>query len=142
MAEPPSELGAEKLIVAKASPAETVTFRGVPGKVKVETGLLGPLLPPPHAVKKTTAAQKIQGNLFMFIKLLEFYSALSRQLDFISDKGCTSSPRNGMSDTPDRPRKMADFQPDQGKRDQRHHCGQKLATCDPNFRPQPDFDQR
>ena len=74
MAEPPSELGAEKLIVAKASPAETVTFRGVPGKVKVETGLLGPLLPPPHAVKKTTAAQKIQGNLFMFIKLLEFYS--------------------------------------------------------------------
>jgi hypothetical protein len=105
MAEPPSELGAEKLRLAKASPAETVTFKGVPGKVKVETGLLGPLLvllPPPHAVKKTTAAQKIQGNLFMFmfIKLLEFDSALSRRLDFISYKRCTSSSRNGMSDIP------------------------------------------
>jgi hypothetical protein len=58
MAEPPSELGAEKLRLAKASPAETVTFKGVPGKVNVETGMLGPLLllPPPHAVKKTSAA--------------------------------------------------------------------------------------
>jgi hypothetical protein len=107
MAEPPSELGAEKLIVAKASPAETVTFKGVPGKVKGETGMLGPLLllllpppPPPHAVKRTTAAQKIQGNLFMFIKLLEFDAALSRQLDFISYKRCTSSSRKGMSDIP------------------------------------------
>jgi hypothetical protein len=92
MAEPPSELGAEKLIVAKASPAETVTFKGVPGKVKVETGMLGPLLLPPHAVKKTTAAQQIQGNLFMFIKLLEFDRALSRQFDFISYKCCTNHP--------------------------------------------------
>lgn len=110
MAEPPSELGAEKWRLAKASPAETVTFNGEPGKVKVETGMLGPLLlvllllllPPPHAVKKTTAAQKIQGNLFMFMlmKLLEFDSALSRRLDFISYKRCTSSPRNGMSDIP------------------------------------------
>jgi len=109
MAEPPSELGAEKLIVAKASPAETVTFKGVPGKVKGETGMLGPLLllllpppppPPPHAVKRTTAAQKIQGNLFMFIKLLEFDAALSRQLDLISYKRCTSSSRKGMSDIP------------------------------------------
>jgi hypothetical protein len=105
MAEPPSELGAEKWRLAKASPAETVTFKGVPGKVKVETGLLGPLPlvlppPPPHAVKKTTAAQMIEGNLFMFIKLLVFCSALSRQLDFISYKRCTSSSRNGMSDIP------------------------------------------
>ena len=102
MAEPPSELGAEKLIVAKASPAETVTFKGEPGKVKGEIGMLGPLLlpPPPHAVKRTTAAQKIQGNLFMFIKLRVFYSTLSRQLDFIADQRCTSSSRHGMSDIP------------------------------------------
>jgi len=101
MAEPPSELGAEKLIVAKASPAETVTFKGVPGKVKGETGMLGPLLLlPPHAVKRNTGAQKIQGNLFMFIKLLVLYSALSRQLDFISDQRRTSSSRHGMSDIP------------------------------------------
>jgi hypothetical protein len=70
--------------------------------------MLGPLLlllpppppPPPHAVKRTTAAQKIQGNLFMFIKLLVLYSTLSRQLDFISDQRRTSSSRHGMSDIP------------------------------------------
>jgi hypothetical protein len=68
MAEPPSELGAEKWMVAKLSPAVNVRFKGAPGTVKLAAGVADP---PPHAVNKTTKAQKIHCNLFNIIFPIE-----------------------------------------------------------------------